>query len=223
MAETRAPRNVLFDLDGTFADTLPDLSYALARAMSEQQLTPVPAALLRPLISRGARAMAEKACGEILSGPALEALLARFLALYGANVCRDTRLFHGMPALLDALHERAVPWGIVTNKLSVYSEPLMRALDPQGRAACVVSGDSTANAKPHPQPLLHACKLLACAPGDCVYVGDAEKDVIAARRAGMPCVVARYGYIPPGEDPGAWGAQAVIDDPAGLLVWLDGH
>ena len=221
MAEPRAPRNVLFDLDGTFADTLPDLSHALAQAMSERQLTPLPEALLRPLVSRGARAMAEQACAGLLDGAALETLLARFLALYGENVCRHTRLFDGVQAVLDALAERAVPWGIVTNKLCRYSEPLMRALDPRGQAVCIVSGDSTANAKPHPQPLLHACRLLGCVPADCVYVGDAEKDVIAARRAGMPSVVAGYGYIPPGEDPNAWGADAVIDHPRGLLAWLD--
>lgn len=221
MTESRAACGVLFDLDGTFADTLPDLSHALEQAMREQQLAPPAPALLRPLVSRGARAMAEKACDGILAGPALEALLTRFLALYGADICRHTRLFDGMQPVLDALADRAVPWGIVTNKLSRYSEPLMRALDPEGRAACIVSGDSTANAKPHPQPLLHACRLIACAPGECVYVGDAENDVIAARRAGMPSLVACYGYIPPGEDPGAWGADALIADPGGLLAWLD--
>lgn len=223
MTEARAPNIVLFDLDGTFADTLPDLSHALGQAMSEHALAPMPADLLRPLVSRGARAMAEKACGNAVTGPALDALVARFLALYGANLSRHTRLFDGMQALLDALHERAMPWGIVTNKQRVYSEPLMKALDPAARAACVVSGDTTANAKPHPQPLLHACKLLGSVPGDCVYVGDAQNDVIAARRAGMRSVVALYGYIPVDDDARAWQADAAIDDPRELLAWIDKH
>ena len=221
MTELRPPGAVLFDLDGTFADTLPDLSDALALAMQERRLTPVSAATLRPWVSAGARGMAENACGPGVGEAALQALVARFLALYAANLCRHTRLFDGMPALLDALAERKLEWGIVTNKWRAYAEPLMQALDPDGRAACVVSGDSTANAKPHPQPLLHACQLLGRAPADCVYVGDARNDVIAARRAGMRSVVALYGYIPAGDDPLSWRADALIEHPRDLLAWLD--
>lgn len=221
--EARPPSTVLFDLDGTFADTLPDLSYALGQAMAERELEPVALDVLRPLVSRGARAMAEKACGDIVDEGALVALVERFLALYGANVSRRTRLFDGMQTVVDELHARTIPWGIVTNKRREYSEPLMRALDPAGRAACIVSGDSTANAKPHPQPLLHACKLTGSAPGDCVYVGDAQNDVLAARRAGMRSVVALYGYIAAGDDPRRWRADATIDTPGALLAWIDAH
>ena len=221
--ETRAPGIVLFDLDGTFADTLPDLCHALAQAMQERELAPVPPELLRPSVSRGARAMAQTACGEGVRGDALDELVARFLAVYGANVCRRTRLVDGMQALLDELRRRAIAWGIVTNKRRAYSEPLMRALDPQARAACIVSGDSTANAKPHPQPLLHACKLLHSVPADCVYVGDAQNDVLAARRAGMRSVVALYGYIAAGDDPRSWRGDTTIDAPRELLAWIDSH
>jgi phosphoglycolate phosphatase len=223
VTDSRPPGTVLFDLDGTFADTLPDLRYALALAMEERQLTPPPAASLRSWVSAGARAMAEKACGPGVDAAALEALVTRFLSLYAANLCRHTQLFDGMQALLDALAARKLRWGIVTNKLGAYSEPLMQALDPAGHAACVVSGDSTANAKPHPQPLLHACRLLGRPPADCVYVGDARNDVIAARRAGMRSVVALYGYIPAGEDPLSWQADAAIDTPRELLAWLDSY
>lgn len=221
MDEARAPGAVLFDLDGTFADTLPDLGYALHQALAEHNIEPVPLDVLRPLVSRGARAMAETACTHAVDESALDALLKRFLDLYGANVSRHTRLFDGMQGVLDELHRRAIPWGIVTNKRREFSEPLMSALDPGRRAACIVSGDSTANAKPHPQPLLHACKLTGCLPADCVYVGDAENDVIAARRAGMRSLVALYGYIAPGDDPHAWGADASIDSPRALLAWID--
>ncbi len=223
MTEARAPRTVLFDLDGTFADTLPDLSHALAQALAERDLEPVSSGVLRPLVSRGARAMVEKACGEIVDQNTLDELVLRFLALYGANVSLHTRLVDGVQAVLDELHRRAIPWGIVTNKRREYSEPLMRALDPARRAACIVSGDSTANAKPHPQPLLHACKLLGSTPGECVYVGDAENDVLAARRAGMRSVAALYGYIAPEDDPRSWRADATIDSPRELLAWIDAH
>ncbi len=223
MTEARAPSTVLFDLDGTFADTLPDLSHALEQALAERKLAPVPADILRPLVSRGARAMAEKACGDSVDESTLDGLVARFLALYGADVSRHTRLVDGMQALVDELHRRAVPWGIVTNKRRAFTEPLMVALDPAGHAACIVSGDSTANAKPHPQPLLHACKMLHSAPADCVYVGDAENDVTAARRARMRSVVALYGYIAPDDDPYSWRANPTIDAPHELLAWIDAH
>lgn len=223
MTEARAPSTVLFDLDGTFADTLPDLSHALEQALAERNLEPVPADVLRPLVSRGARAMAKKACGDIVDEDTLDGLVARFLALYGADVSGHTRLVDGMQALVDELHRRGVPWGIVTNKRRAFAEPLMGALDPIGRAACIVSGDSTANAKPHPQPLLHACKLLGSVPADCVYVGDAENDVLAARRAGMRSVVALYGYIAGDDDPHGWRADTTIDAPHGLLAWIDAH
>lgn len=223
MTEIRPVRSVLFDLDGTFADTLADLSQALARAMQEQHLQPVTQEILRPLVSRGARAMAQSACRERLDERGLRTLVDRFLALYAANVSRHTRVFDGIPALLDELGRRAMPWGIVTNKRRAFSEPLMRALDDRGRAGCIVSGDSTANAKPHPQPLLHACKLLGALPAECVYVGDARNDVVAARRAGMRSVVALYGYIAAEDDPRDWKADATIETPAELLAWIDAH
>ena len=218
---TRPARAVLFDLDGTLADTLPDLSHALSEAMAEQKFAPIAAAHLRPVVSKGARAMAAHACGVEVDASTLDHIVTRFLALYGAGVSRRTRLFDGMPALLDELERRGIPWGVVTNKHAQYSEPLMRALDPQARAACIVSGDTTANAKPHPQPLLHACKLMGGTPRHCVYVGDAENDVLAARRAGMRSVVVLYGYIAPQDDPRDWQADATIDAPGELLAWLD--
>lgn len=223
MSETRAPRTVLLDLDGTFADTFPSLRHALEEAMAKHGLAPAPAEALRPLVSRGARAMAKSACGENMDEDALDEIVAHFLDIYRDDVAYHTRLMDGMQNVVDELHQRAIPWGIVTNKLRLYTEPLMAALDPAARAACIVSGDSTANAKPHPQPLLHACRLLAIAPAECVYVGDAENDVVAARRAGMRSVVALYGYIASDDDPHGWRADATIDAPADLLAWIDAH
>lgn len=223
MSGTRTLGTVLFDLDGTLADTLPDLGDALGEALAERSLAPVPEERLRPLISRGARAMVSEACGENVDAATLDVVVTRFLALYGENVSRRTRLVEGMPAVLDALDARGVTWGIVTNKRREYTAPLMSALDPSGRAACIVSGDSTANPKPHPQPLLHACRLAGSRPDECVYVGDAHIDILAARRAGMPSVVARYGYIAAGDDPAQWGGDGIIDAPGDLLIWLDSH
>jgi len=223
MSETRAPRTVLLDLDGTFADTFPSLSHALEEAMAKHGLAPAPADALRPLVTRGARAMAKNACGKNVDNDALDEIVAHFLDIYRDDVTRHTRLMDGMQNVVDELHRRAIPWGIVTNKHRLYTEPLMAALDPQARAACIVSGDSTANAKPHPQPLLHACRLLEIAPAECVYVGDAENDVVAARRAGMRSVVALYGYIAIDDDPHGWRADATIDTPADLLAWIDAH
>jgi len=218
---TRPVRAVLFDLDGTLADTLPDLSHALSGALAEHDFAPITAAVLRPVVSKGARAMAAHACGVKVDESTFEQIVTRFLALYGADLSRHTRLFDGIQALLDELERRAIPWGVVTNKRAPFSEPLMRALDPRARAACIVSGDSTANAKPHPQPLLHACKLMGATPRHCVYVGDAQTDVLAARRAGMRSVVALYGYIAPEDDPRDWQADMTIDAPQELLPWLD--
>lgn len=222
MTDAGTPRTVLFDLDGTFADTFEDLGHALGEAMAERGLAPA-AVDLRSLVSRGARAMAEAACAGALDEDGLDALFARFLDIYLDNVARHTRLVEGMGEVLEELHRRVIPWGIVTNKLSRYSEPLMAALDRERRAGCVVSGDSTANAKPHPQPLLHACRLMGSTPADCVYVGDALNDVLAARRAGMRSVVALYGYLAPDDDPNGWRADATIRAPAELLAWLDDH
>jgi len=214
---------VLLDLDGTFADTFPSLRHALEEAMAKHGLAPAPAEALRPLVSRGARAMAKSACGKNVDDDALDEIVAHFLDIYRDDVARNTRLMDGMQNVVDELHRRAIPWGIVTNKHRLYTEPLMAALDPQARAACVVSGDSTANAKPHPQPLLHACRLLEIAPAECVYVGDAENDVVAARRAGMRSIVALYGYIATDDAPHGWRADATIDAPADLLAWIDAH
>lgn len=222
MSAARTIRTVLFDLDGTFADTLPDLCDALTEALAEQGLDSVPAEILRPIVSRGARAMAQHACAGHLDAVTPDALLKRFLELYRANVARRTRPMDGIPELLAALDDRGIAWGIVTNKRSEWTDPLMRVLDPDARAVCIVSGDSTANAKPHPQPLLHACKLAGVTPAECVYVGDAKNDVIAARRAGMRSVGVLYGYIAEDDDPQVWGADAIIEAPGELLAWLDG-
>jgi phosphoglycolate phosphatase len=219
---TRSITHVLFDLDGTLADTAPDLGRALNSVLLETGREAMPIAAIRPAVSLGGGAMVQLAFGIDADAPEFAALRGRFLEHYAAGVARESRLFPGTTALLDRLDELRYPWGIVTNKSGAFTTPLLEALGVARRAGCIVSGDTTPHAKPHPEPLLHACRLLGCGPGQAVYVGDARRDVEAGRSAGTATVVAAYGYIPANEDAADWGADALIDAPAELLPWLEG-
>ena len=216
-----ALRTVLFDLDGTLVDTAPDLGYALNRVLSEQGRTPLALEVIRPLISLGGRAMVEGALGVRPEQPGFEPLYRRFLAIYQENVANDTQLFPGMEVVLDTLEARHMNWGIVTNKVAFLTLPLVEALGLAERAACIVSGDSTAQRKPHPAPLLFACEQVGSHPSQCLYVGDAPRDIAAGQRAGMRTLVALFGYIPRGEVPLQWGADGLIASPLELLDWLE--
>jgi len=211
---------VLFDLDGTLADTAPDLARALNLLLGEHGRAPVPAEITRPLTSSGARGMIKIGFGLDPGHDDYEVLKARYLELYWAGLCVETRLYPGMDELLATLERHGVPWGVVTNKLERFTAPLLDALGLAARAACVVSGDTVARAKPHPDPLLHASRTLALDPGACLYVGDDLRDVQAARAAGMPIIAAGYGYLGYDGDPHAWGADAVIDHPLETLNFL---
>jgi len=213
-------RVVLFDLDGTFADTAPDLGRALNRMRADRHLEPLPIETLRAHASSGARGLIKTGFGLAPGNEEYEALRQRFLALYEESLCVDTRLFEGITELLDALESRDLRWGIVTNKAKRYTEPLLRELGFDARAACVVSGDSTPHAKPHPASLLKAAELLALGPADCLYVGDDIRDIQAARAAGMHFVAAGWGYLGEGGDPRAWGADAVAAQPGEILTLI---
>lgn len=216
-------RAVLFDLDGTLADTAPDLARALNALLGEHGRPPVPIEIARPLTSSGARGMIKAGFGLTPESADYETLKARFLALYGASVCVETRLFPGMEELLRALDQRGMQWGVVTNKPDRFTRPLLDALGLASRAACIVSGDTAARPKPHPDPLLHASRALALDPAACLYVGDDLRDIQAARAAGMPILAAGYGYLGDDGDPQAWGADAVIDHPLETLNFLGGQ
>ncbi|MCZ7564808.1 MAG: phosphoglycolate phosphatase [Burkholderiales bacterium] len=213
-------RAVLFDLDGTLADTAPDLTAALNALLGEHGRAPVPLERTRPLTSAGARGMLQAGFGIAPGSSEYEPLKARFLDLYGQSVCAQTRLFPGMDALLDALERRGLRWGVVTNKPERFTTPLLAALGVLHRAACVVSGDTTERPKPHPDPLLHAAGALALAPTACLYVGDDLRDVQAARAAGMPVVAAGYGYLGDGGECGSWQADGIIEHPLETLNFL---
>ncbi len=218
-----AIRTVLFDLDGTLLDTAPDLADALNAVLEENGRTPLPYAHIRPVVSHGGIALIDLGFGLEHTDPQFEALRTRLLVVYRANLSRKTRPFPGMLEVLERLEARDINWGVVTNKPGWLTEPLLRDLDLFDRAVCVVSGDTLDERKPHPAPMLHACEQAGSQPAQCVYVGDAQRDIEAGINAGMHTLVALFGYIPEGEDAHAWQADASISAPDELLDWLDGR
>jgi 2-phosphoglycolate phosphatase len=211
---------VLFDLDGTFADTAPDLCYAINCMRTARGLDPVPLEKTRPVTSMGARGLLGAGFGMAPDHPEFETMRAEFLDLYERNICRDTRLFPGMADLVAALEKRGLPWGIVTNKAERFTHPLLTGLGMHKRAACIVGGDTTPHLKPHPASLLAASERMALPPAACLYVGDDERDILAGRAAGMAVVAAGFGYLN-GHNPADWNADAVINHPLDLLQHLD--
>lgn len=214
-------RCVLLDLDGTLVDTAPDLAYAANQVRLESGLEALPLATLRPLVSRGSHGLMSVAF-DLPRGDALyERHRNRLLEIYRDNLSRRSRLFPGMGEVLQTLRRRRLDWGVVTNKPGWLTQPLMRALDIHPRPACIVSGDSAARSKPHPDPLFLACEHTGHPPETCLFVGDSGRDIQAGRAAGMATVGATYGYIEPGDDPAAWHADTLIDHPLALLDWID--
>ena len=211
---------VLFDLDGTLADTAGDLAGAVNRMRNERGLSPVDIAQLRPHASSGARGLLRAGMGVTAEHEDFIALREEFLTYYAEGLATTTRLFDGVDPLLEALDARGIRWGIVTNKAERFTHPVLAALRIDWRASVVVSGDTTPHAKPHPAPLLHAASALAVAPQRCIYVGDDLRDVQAGNAAGMPTVVAAYGYLGESGDCRGWPATGWIDSPEALLTWL---
>ena len=210
---------VLFDLDGTLADTAPDLTYALNCVRAERGLPRLPLAATRPYASQGARGLVGVGFDLRPGDAGYEELREEFLAFYAANLCRETRLFAGIPELLARLEARALPWGVVTNKAERFTLPLLDLLAVGSRAACVIGGDTTGRIKPHPEPLLAASRAIGLAPEACIYLGDDERDVEAGRAAGMRTAVALWGYLN-GQAPETWNAHCMVEQPQDLLRFL---
>lgn len=214
-----ASRAVLFDLDGTLADTAPDLAAALNRLRADQGLEPVPLQRLRPFASAGARGLVHSGFGVKPGDDDYDALRAAFLEAYRENTCVHTALFPGVAELLAELERRAIPWGIVTNKATRFTDRIVEALGL--RPACVVCGDTTEHLKPHPAPLRHAAEQLKLPPEACVYLGDDLRDIQAARAADMRAVAVAWGYHhPESGGPRSWKADAVIAQPKDLIGLL---
>ena len=211
---------VLFDLDGTLVDSAPDLAGVGNDMRRDRGLPELPFERLRPMVGSGARGMVGAAFGVTPDDAAFPALRDEFLSRYESRLTRESRVFDAMLPVLDTLDAASVPWGIVTNKISRYTVPLVEALGLAARAAVVICGDTTPHAKPHPAPLLEAARRLGVTAARCVYVGDDLRDVQAGRAAGMRTIAVAWGYLGQGEPIGAWQADDVIDRPAQLLKLL---
>lgn len=213
-------KNVLFDLDGTLADTAPDLAFALNCLLEEQGQEPLNLETIRPSVSLGGVAMIKLAFNIEETDPGFDVLRNRFLEIYRDNIANQTVLFEGMDALLNKLEENKKPWGVVTNKSTWLTEPLMQELKLDKRTNCIVCGDTLPVNKPHPAPLLHACELLSCDAADSVYIGDAKRDIEAGIAAGMKTLVAAYGYVDANDNIESWGADAIVDNVDEITAWL---
>ncbi len=212
------PRAVLFDLDGTLADTAPDLAAATNLLRTERGLPPAPYEALRAVASAGGRGLIGAAFGIAPEDDRYQGLLAGFLNNYQAALAVRSTLFDGIAELLGALRNHGLGWGIVTNKHARFTDPLVPLIG-LGDACCVISGDTTPHAKPHPEPMFEAARRLGLAPQDCWYVGDDLRDIQAGRAAGMVTVAAAWGYCSKEELPD-WGADCIVDAPMDLLDWV---
>lgn len=212
---------VLFDLDGTLADTAKDLGAALNRLLAEEGKQPQPYKAIRPIASHGARGLINLGFGVDKGHPGFEALRIRYLDHYEASFADLTNLFDGVNLLLDELSRKGLSWGIVTNKPMRFTDRLVPALPFSTKPGVVVSGDTVGVAKPDPRPMFYAASQLGVPPEQCLYVGDAERDIQAGRAAGMQTVLAEWGYISETDSPADWGADISIATPLGLLDYLE--
>ncbi len=219
--KSRKITTVLFDLDGTLIDTAPDMAAALDVLCDEEHQSRLPFNEVRPVVSNGSVALVTLAFGDQLDEPTLNRLKNRYLEIYQRDLAVHSQLFDEMDNLLAQLEQQDIKWGVVTNKPGWLTEPLMESLDLHNRAACIVSSDSTKNRKPHPEPMYHACKLASSEPDECVYVGDARRDIEAGQNAGMKTIIAEYGYIGGWENIDDWKADYCIQRPSQLLALLD--
>lgn len=213
-------RAVLFDLDGTFADTAPDLAAALNHVRATRDLPPLPLQVLRPQASHGSAGLLKTGMGVTPESPDFLALRDIFLAHYTDNICLHTRLFDGMAELISTLESRDLAWGIVTNKPHRFTLPLMQALGYAERAACLISGDTCAHAKPHPDPMHKACAALDITAAQCLYLGDDKRDMEAANAVAMRGIIANYGYVSDDVSVANWQAYGSVDHPLQLLRYI---
>lgn len=214
------PRCVLFDLDGTLVDSAPDLGDAANRVRDSLGLPPLPIDTYRPQASNGARGLLKVALGISPGDDIYETRKTEFLSHYHRNLTNHSTLFPGVPELLSALERAKLLWGVVTNKVGWLSEPIMHNLGLLTRSACLISGDSTPNPKPAPDGLLLAAERAGFAPGECIYVGDDLRDIIAGRAAGMRTIAAGWGYLGANPDLSSWAADHIAETPISLATML---
>jgi 2-phosphoglycolate phosphatase len=211
---------VLFDLDGTLLDTAPDLSGTLNALLSAEHLQPLPLAEIRPSLSEGIAGLLKLGFNITDENSVFSSLRQRFLKHYSQHICDHTQLFPGIDKLIHYLQKNNLLWGIVTSKSTVLTTQLIKYFPLLEQAQCIIGGDTLAYSKPHPQPLLHACECLGCIPENCVYIGDSQRDIDAARSAGMRSLIALYGYIPSKKTAESWKANAIVHTPFDIIDWL---
>lgn len=212
-------KTVLFDLDGTLADTAPDLANALNHVLINHNYEPLSYETIRPIVSHGGMALVNLGFGK--DHPEFDTLYKELLAHYEANIANETILFAGMDELLLELEANNINWGVVTNKPTCLTKPLLDALNLTSRAVTIVCGDTLDQRKPHPAPILHACKQAGSEAAECMYIGDAERDIEAGNRAGMPSIVALFGYIAESDTPDDWGAHSSINHPQEIISLIE--
>lgn len=212
---------VFFDLDGTLADTAPDLATALNSLLAEERRPSLPFIAIRPVVSHGGNALLRLGFNMEESDPRFPALRERFLRIYETRLHQDTALFPGMDNVLARIESSGLVWGVITNKPEWLTRPLLRKLGLESRAACIVCGDHVKERKPHPAPMLHACQLTDMEPPFTLYIGDAERDIVAGKAAGMHTLIALYGYIDNHENPETWQAEGMISAPHEIMAWIE--
>jgi phosphoglycolate phosphatase len=213
-------RAVLFDLDGTLADTAPDLAAALNHTLERHGHRPLSLEQIKPSVSHGAAALIRLGFGLEPDDEEFEPLRQELLSYYSANNGEHTTLFSGMSELLEQLEQHDLSWGVVTNKPAWLTDPLMQQLGLTQRADSIVSGDTTSHSKPHPEPILHACRQIGCTPSECLFVGDAKRDIVAGKSAGTTTLIAMFGYLGRDDKPAEWQADGTIEQPADILQWV---
>jgi N-acetyl-D-muramate 6-phosphate phosphatase len=213
-------KTILFDLDGTLVDTAPDLGYALNLQLIKYGKKPLADAEIRPFASHGSKGLLALGFGITPDDADFIQMRDEYLNLYETVLTRSPLLFDGMQTTLDSIIEKGLSWGIVTNKPSRFTVPLVKSLGLDQQATCVISGDDAPQPKPSPATLLLACKLARVKPEECMYIGDAERDIQAGRAAGMQTVIAKYGYIDETDQPLTWGADTTIAAPIDILALI---
>lgn len=212
--------SVLFDLDGTLCDTLPDLTFVLNQMRATEGLAPLAPHQVREAVSDGSKALLKVAFDVEATDARFTELRSVFFNLYEMHLARSTALFPGMSRVIDYLNAQHIPWGIVTNKPSKYTHLLLEKIALNPAPQCIVCGDTLTSQKPDPQPVQYACELLNKPSSTCLFIGDSIHDVKASQAAGATALVALYGYIPQATDPHAWQAQGYIDKPEDVLGWV---
>ncbi len=211
---------ILFDLDGTLVDTAPDLAFALNMLLEQEGCEALAYDTIRRVASNGSPGLLLLAFGTSPEHKDYPSLQQRFIKLYQDNITRESVLFEGMEEVLFTLEKAKIPWGIVTNKPAFLTDPLLAQLNLTHRAGCIVSADTTPFSKPHPAPMFHACEMIQQKPRECLYIGDAARDIEAGKNANMQTIAALYGYIANDDNPEHWQADISIDHPRDILKWL---